>query len=541
MTSSLTPRFPSRNGSPSLPRALALAMLTVFAAPAWGYSYTCEFYAEPLGNNLTDLLVYEEQNGTSNSFKCGSSNEALGDSSQAFGRDNSSSGFVSNAFGTSNTSSGEYSSAFGYRNTASGKYSSAFGYRSIATAPNSTALGSGGQVLGAASNSSIAIGAGFPGTNGGGATVGTSAGAGAQRALAVGYDAIVLDGANDSMAIGTNSKVNANVTGAVAIGRGAVATESNTVSVGAAGNEKRIVNVAAGTLSATSTDAVNGSQLYATDQNAALALANLQTAVNQLLASGVCGMSGGSISCGNNLSLGSGQSIAAGATNAVVLGTGAQVVNPSGATTGISGTVAIGYGAVANADPSVAIGNFANASGADAVAVGDQATATGDQSVALGFQAQATAASSVALGAGSIASQADTVSVGSAGNERRITNVATPVNDTDAANKAYVDSLIGNGGGGGSLSQANAYADQRYAEAKRYAARGVAASMATVPQVALAPGETGVGVGVGNYGGQSAIGAGIAHFTNGGTQLNLGLAMASGGEPAVRVGAGWKW
>ncbi|MBB5425445.1 autotransporter adhesin, partial [Paraburkholderia sp. JPY158] len=44
------------------------------------------------------------------------------------------------------------------------------------------------------------------------------------------------------------------------------AKPTSTVSVGSGGNERTITNVAAGRLSATSTDAVNGSQLYATNQ-----------------------------------------------------------------------------------------------------------------------------------------------------------------------------------------------------------------------------------------------------------------------------------
>ncbi|MBB5420149.1 autotransporter adhesin, partial [Paraburkholderia sp. JPY171] len=44
------------------------------------------------------------------------------------------------------------------------------------------------------------------------------------------------------------------------------ASPTSTVSVGSGGNERTITNVAAGRLSATSTDAVNGSQLYATNQ-----------------------------------------------------------------------------------------------------------------------------------------------------------------------------------------------------------------------------------------------------------------------------------
>jgi autotransporter adhesin len=339
--------------------------------------------------------------------------------------------------------------------------------------------------------------------------------------------------------------VNANVTGAVALGQGAVADISKTVSVGVSGAERRIVNVAAGI---DATDVVNKGQLDAVqttantaNTNATQALANLQTAVNQLLAAGVCGLSNGSITCSNNLSLGAGQSIDANASNAVVLGSGAKIVNPAGVSgAAASGAVAIGNGAVANADPSVAIGNLANASGADAVAVGDQSIATGARAVAVGFQATASHANSVALGAGSVTSAPDTVSVGGgAVGNRRITNVAAPIDANDAATKGYVDSLIG--GGGGALDQARAYTDLRHREALKYAARGVAAAMAAAPQVALAAGETGVGIGVGAYDGQSAIGIGLGHVTRGGVQLNLGVSAATGGRAALRAGLGWKW
>ncbi|HGM5493492.1 TPA: hypothetical protein ACKP1B_005226, partial [Serratia fonticola] len=56
------------------------------------------------------------------------------------------------------------------------------------------------------------------------------------------------------------------------------ANATSTVSVGGVGSERTISNVAAGELSKTSTDAVNGSQLYATNT----ALENLNTSVGEL-------------------------------------------------------------------------------------------------------------------------------------------------------------------------------------------------------------------------------------------------------------------
>src|SRR5690606_37011887 len=84
--------------------------------------------------------------------------------------------------------------------------------------------------------------------------VGTFNTATGHRSTALGYEADAL--ADDSVALGSES----------------LADEANTVSVGREGFERRIVNVADGDLSATSTDAVNGRQLFGAMDAAAAAL-----------------------------------------------------------------------------------------------------------------------------------------------------------------------------------------------------------------------------------------------------------------------------
>ena len=105
--------------------------------------------------------------------------------------------------------------------------------------------------------------------------------------LVTGADSIALGRQNtvsgtQSAAIGTNNTVTGNQTfvlgsgvttaakNAVILGAGSTG-EDNTVSVGAAGKERRIINVAKGGVSKTSTDAINGSQLYELAQNPATA------------------------------------------------------------------------------------------------------------------------------------------------------------------------------------------------------------------------------------------------------------------------------
>ena len=119
----------------------------------------------------------------------------------------------------------------------------------------------------------------------------------------------------------------------------------------------------------------------------------------------------------------------------------------AGGTFNNSGNTAIGAGAQAGTTAggqtnATAVGRQAKANAANATALGQGSNASASSSMALGFNSSATAANSVAIGSGSVANQANTVSVGSAGNERRITNVAAAVNDTDATNLAQVNSLI---------------------------------------------------------------------------------------------------
>ncbi|WP_244136407.1 YadA-like family protein [Burkholderia sp. BCC0405] len=138
----------------------------------------------------------------------------------------------------------------------------ATGFGSIAVGSKATASAANGVAIGntaIASTDSVAIGHGASAPNSNGVSIGTNSSAD-QNGASLGYNArasqnAVALGAN-SVAIGSNS---------VALGNGSIATVANTVSVGSAGKERKIVNVAAGTLSSTSTDTVNGSQLFATN------------------------------------------------------------------------------------------------------------------------------------------------------------------------------------------------------------------------------------------------------------------------------------
>ena len=226
-----------------------------------------------------------------------------GDNSLALGTQVGAYGTRSSSIGDTNqvgldmkdgSKSGKESAAVGSQNTIYGNQAYAVGAgNTIGSATVVTATEANGSAAGADQDKITTVTAGTVKGNMAGAfgykntinadnayAVGSSSTVSADGAMVLGNNASVT--AKNGMALGSNTKVaNEN---AVAIGAGsetaaAVATSSatingtahnfagvnpaSTVSVGKAGSERTITNVAAGRISATSTDAINGSQLYA--------------------------------------------------------------------------------------------------------------------------------------------------------------------------------------------------------------------------------------------------------------------------------------
>ena len=198
------------------------------------------------------------------------------------------------------SASAKYAAAIGYSAKAAGKAAVAFGYKAEATGTQSIAIGDGATVSG---TQSISIGTGNKVTGNHSGAIGDPNTVSGSGSYAVGNNNSVS--ANESFVLGNN--VAMNVENSVALGANTRATAGNgvgtknlkadgtvgvtttagdkgkvasasvnglvyggfagdtshgVVSIGASGSERRIQNVAAGEISATSTDAINGSQLY---------------------------------------------------------------------------------------------------------------------------------------------------------------------------------------------------------------------------------------------------------------------------------------
>ena len=238
-----------------------------------------------------------------NSMSKGAASTSIGVIARSWGKNSLAIGSQAGAYGDKSTSLGD-TNMVGFDmtdGTTSGAASSAVGTDNKVYGNNSYVIG-GGNTIGSATitetteangdkikkvtagtvkgNTAGAFGYKNTVTTDNAYVVGNNSAASADGAMVLGSSASVTG--KNGVALGNNTKVaNEN---AVAIGNGsetaaAVATPSatingvahnfagvnpaSTVSVGKAGAERTITNVAAGRISATSTDAINGSQLYA--------------------------------------------------------------------------------------------------------------------------------------------------------------------------------------------------------------------------------------------------------------------------------------
>ena len=278
----------------------------------------------------SNAFGYGNRANGENSSTFGHNNEASAQNSNAVGMLNKAANFASSAVGYNNTASGAYSNSFGFNNQALGEGNSVFGVDNVAAGEDNIALGHSNNT--GFGNQSIAIGHSNTNTNSytlsvgshnnsisgvamgfsnfadeGAIAIGTSSSAG-PSSVAFGRSAEALG--SESIALGINTVATGQQS--TALGYGAVADRNFTISVGSAGNERQIVNVADGTQS---TDAINLRQL-----NAAIG------------------------------------SVVAGSTNPYFVADGANDGSDNAVVTG-NNAVAIGANSVADEDDTVAVGD----------------------------------------------------------------------------------------------------------------------------------------------------------------------------------------
>ncbi|WP_420480959.1 YadA-like family protein [Burkholderia cepacia] len=281
------------------------------------------------------------------------------------------------------------------------------------------------------------------------------------------------------------------------------------ITLGGGAGGTRITNVQAGTLSATSTDAVNGSQLYATNQQVAkntTDITNLQGNVNNI-ANGKAGLvqqqdPNGQVTVGAGTG---GTSVNfANSANAdrVLTGVAAGVNNNDAVNVGQLNSVLKDVRTSQEIKAAATDANTSWIARADAGSIGSTATATGKNAVA--------------VGQGSVADRDNSFSVGAKGSERQVTNVAAGTAPTDAVNVQQLNDNVA-----AASAASRGYTDQRIGQVyndlntvKKDMYGGVASAMAVagLPQP-TAPGRSMVSAATSNYHGQQGFAAGYSYVT----------------------------
>lgn len=195
--------------------------------------------------------------------------KADGEAAVAIGRQTQA-GNQSIAIGDNAQATGDQSIAIGTGNVVAGKHSGAIGDPSTVKADNSYSVGNNNQFTDATQTDVFGVGNNIT------VTESNSVALGSNSAISAGTHAGTQAKKSDGTA-GTTTTAGATGTVKGFAGQTAVGA----VSVGASGAERRIQNVAAGEVSATSTDAVNGSQLYKATQSIANATNELDHRIHQ--------------------------------------------------------------------------------------------------------------------------------------------------------------------------------------------------------------------------------------------------------------------
>ncbi len=313
-------------------------------------------------------------------------------------------------------------------------------------------------------------------------------------------NSVILGDSSSASGINTgnytlNGTQDANVAGKPVLANGVV-------SVGSAGAERQIQNVAAGVVSATSTDAINGSQLYAVAKE----LKDGQT---------------------HFYSVKNSDSTAANYNN-------------DGATA--ADALAAGVGASATAYRAVAIGKDAAASKIEAVAIGTKAAASNTATVAISENAKASGISSIAIGLNTEASGNNSFVMGS-GSTLTTTNRIAKASGNQSVAIGYQTQALGLGGTAiGSNATA---AEVNYATAIGSNATAVAATSLAVGSSATANGASSVAIGRASTtytGNDIAIGSDAKAGVDGAKDSSHSIAIGRGTQAtqvqAVAIGNG---
>ena len=288
--------------------------------------------------------------------------------------------------------------------------------------------------------------------------------------------------------------------------------------------ENKIINVKDGDISATSKDAVNGSQLNATN-----------TLINQ-----IAGNTSTTYLQNNGAGINYVRTNDTGLTfkDASASGAGATAVGYNAVASGKS-SAALGDSSQATGEDALALGRSALASSADAIAIGAE-TQAAENATAIGNSAKAKGANSIALGAGSTTQGNNTIALGvnsfALGNQSLSLGTATQAKGVNSTALGNASLALGD--------SSLALGDASEAESEYSIAMGATAIASGIDAIAIghnskASDANTIALGNGSQSsGLNSIALGKASAVSGDNSLALGSNTSAVGINSVALGAG---
>ncbi|ODM84400.1 hypothetical protein A6X20_01570 [Bradyrhizobium elkanii] len=465
------------------------------------------------------------------SVASGRSSIAIGNGAQgqstnaiAIGTSATAGGGAAVSIGAGNSAFGNGAVALGDPNFASGTGAFVAGANSIANSDGSNSATAANQANGvvAIGNANRAIGQGS-------VALGNTSAANNAGSVAIGDSANVGAAASKGVALGSASSV----TGANSVAIGAGSTDggqANVVSLGAVGAERKIINVADGTLSANSTEVVNGRQLFQTNRSVASLATQINNGAVGLVRQAAPGADltvgamadGGAVnfqgSAGDRrLTHVAAGAISAASTDAV---NGAQLNATNQAVAAVN-KLSVKYVADSNGNPTNTV-TLVGADNGQAVKITNVANGVAPTDAVNVRQLQALSASQISFDTNPDGTQNHTsLTFNRGGAATVLHNVGSAVLGTDAVNlnqlaataaadRSYTDTLVG--GLRNDMSRGLAMLDNRISGVQREERQGIAAAMAmTSSPMPSAPGKTTWAANTALFKREVGVGAGFAH------------------------------
>ena len=273
-----------------------------------------------------------------------------------------------------------------------------------------------------ASDLGAALGAKSSALNTASTALGVGAVANKDNAVALGAASMTSTDATGE----SSATINGVTYGGFAGGNNIVAGDQ--VSVGNVGFERQIKHVAPGAVTAASTDAINGSQLYSVASGLQTQIANISSSGSNVHFYHVNGAS-----TDNNYNNDGATGAKAMAAGINAKAKGASSIAIGNATVEKESTANGAGTAKTESEGAIAIGDTSYAAGTHAIAMG-QARAEQKDSIAVGSNARSTAEYTVAIGQNAVSSKQNAISIGSSSNTAADNSIAIGSNSSTSAN-----------------------------------------------------------------------------------------------------------